>query len=138
MRNPTETVQINLRIKERERAQLAAAAEANGVSLNAEMAARLARTFRQTREWGADQLAENVNRFLAPVAADVHELQRRGDLVRVADIMSALLADLLPADGPLRDEIEEAISRYKKIRSMLEGDIGRRILKTSTDPGAQS
>jgi hypothetical protein len=52
--------------------------------------------------------------------------------------MSALLADLLPADGPLRDEIEEAISRYKKIRSMLEGDIGRRILKMSTDPGAQS
>jgi hypothetical protein len=133
MRNPTDTVQINLRIKERERAQLATAAEANGVSLNAEMAARLARSLRQTKEWEADQLAENVSRFLGPVAADVHELQRRGDLIRAADVMAALLA----ADSPPPDEIEEAISRYSKVRRMVESAAGARILKLSTDHGAQ-
>jgi hypothetical protein len=127
-RNPTDTVQINLRIKERERAQLAAAAEANGVSLNAEMAARLARSLRQAKEWEADQLAENVSRYLGPLATDVHGIAMRGDLIRVAGVMAALLA----ADSPPPDEIEEAISRYNKVMLMLRFDIGDRVIQMST------
>ena len=39
-RGPTDVVQVKLRIKERERRQLEAAAESNGTTLNGEMAAR--------------------------------------------------------------------------------------------------
>jgi hypothetical protein len=133
-RELTETVQVQLRIKERERLQLAAAAEANGVSLNAEMAARIARTFRQDREWRSEQLAENVARYLGPIAADVHEIAMRGDLMRVADAMAALLTADSP---PPRDEIEEVIARHLKVKTMIETAVGSRVLKMSTDFGAK-
>src|SRR5271167_3600851 len=94
-RKPTDTVQINLRIKEAERRKLEAAAKSNGVSLNAEMAARIARTFRQTAMLEIDQLNENASRYLGPLLADVHELNKRGDLMQAADKVIALIQPLL-------------------------------------------
>jgi hypothetical protein len=126
-RKPTETVQVNLRIKESERRKLAAAAERNGVSLNAEMAARLARTFRQGEEREANQLAENVNRFLSPLLANVHELTKLGDLIRAADDLIALIR---PDDPAAHAPLE----KYREVKHMIEIEAGRRLGKMNTQP----
>jgi len=46
-RETTDIVQVNLRMREHEHLRLKAAAQSHGVSLNAEMVLRLARTFEQ-------------------------------------------------------------------------------------------
>jgi hypothetical protein len=138
-RKPTDIVQINLRIRELERRKLEAAAKKSGVSLNGEMAARIARTFRQTAEWEANQLAENVSRFLGPLLADVHELTKSGELIRAADELIALIQPLLAIgliDGPAGAEIRAAIERYSVVKRMIEIEAGRRLGKMNT-AGAQ-
>ncbi|HZZ23189.1 MAG TPA: hypothetical protein VFE60_11715 [Roseiarcus sp.] len=132
LRKLTDTVQINLRIKEAERRRLEAAAKDNGVSINAEMAARLARTFRQTAMLEIDQLAENVSRFLKPLLADAHELAKSGDLIRAADDMAALLA----SSSSDQDAITAAIDRYGKVKRMIEIEAGIRVRQMHTT-GAQ-
>src|SRR5271169_303317 len=120
-RKPTDVVQINLRIREAERRKLEAAAKSNAVSLNAEMAARIARTFRQTAMLEVDQLAENVGRYLKPLLADAHELAKGGDLVRAADELIALIQPLLATrliDGPSGAEIRAAIDKYSVVKRM--------------------
>ena len=129
-RKPTETVQVNLRIKKAERRKLEAAAQKNGVSLNAEMAARLARTFRQGEEWEANQLAENVNRFLEPLLANVHELTKLGDLIQAADDLVALIRPEDPA-------ADAALGKYREVKHMISIEAGRRLGKMNT-AGAQS
>jgi hypothetical protein len=136
-RKPTETVQVNLRIKELERRRLEAAAQKNGVSLNAEMAARLARTFRQGEEWEANQLVENVNRYLGPVVANAHELAMSGEAARAVDELIALVQPLLAVGsiaGPAGAEIRAAIDKILVNKHAVEIEARLRLIKI----GAQS
>jgi len=59
-RKPTETVQVNLRMKEADRRRLAQAAEKRGVSLNAEMLQRLKESFDQEAARSLDETAQKL------------------------------------------------------------------------------
>jgi hypothetical protein len=136
-RKPTETVQVNLRIKESERRKLEAAALRNGVSLNAEMAARLARTFRQTAALEIDQLAENVGRYLGPLVANTHDLMMSGEAARAVDELIALVQPLLAVGsiaGPAGAEIRAAIDKILVNKHAVEIEARLRLIKI----GAQS
>jgi len=138
-RKPTDTVQINLRLKEAERRKLEAAAKRNGVSINSEMTSRIARTFRDTAMIDADQAAENISRQLGPLLADTHELNKQGDLIRAADALISLIQPLLATrliDGPTGDEIRAAIDRLIVVKRMIEIEAGRRLSRMHTTTGA--
>jgi hypothetical protein len=64
MRKPTDTAHINLRIRERLRAKLAAEAERNRVSMNAEILRRLEESF-ETKDLAtiAERLRESVTQL---------------------------------------------------------------------------
>src|SRR5262245_32092862 len=107
-RKSTDTVQINLRLKESLRRRLNAAAKRNQVSLNAEMVARLDRSLDQEAIVGASELVQYVGRFLGPLLADVQELNVSGDYRRAIGKLLALLRPLLPA-GEIDQRTGEAI-----------------------------
>jgi hypothetical protein len=132
MRNPAETVQVNLRIKEAERLRVEAAARENGVSLNAEMAARLARTFRQGDEWEANQLVENVRRSFGPLVEKAHEMAMSAEAERAVDALVALIQPLLAAGsiaGPAAAEIKAAIDTILANRGAREAEARIRLAR---------
>jgi hypothetical protein len=133
-RELNQTVQINLRIKERERRQLEAAAESNGVSLNAEMAARIARTFRQEEQDEAARSAENLSYLLKPLVDDLHELAKAGDLIRAADELETIIL----ANSPVGAATAAAIGRYRTVKRMIEIEAGIRLRKMTTSVGPSS
>jgi hypothetical protein len=131
-RKPTAIVQVNLRIREAERRKLEAAAKRNGVSMNGEIAARLARTFRETKTIEADQLIENVSRYLKPLADAAHERAKTADLIQAADKLVALLT----SDYPAQDTIQAAVGRYGVVKHMIQIEAGIRVLSTHTTGAA--
>jgi|SRR5208283_1562586 len=140
MRKPTATVQVNLRIKERERRRLEAAAERNGVSMNAEIGARIARTFRETATLEIDQLLENARRSLGPLADAAHERAQIADLIHAADKLVGLVQPLLAIgliDGPAGAEIRATIDNYILVKRAIDIEAGIR-LRSARMPGAQS
>jgi Arc-like DNA binding domain len=139
-RKPGDIVQINLRVRESERLKLEAAAREHGTSINAEMAARLANTFRQTVLFEANQVLENLS-SLKPLLNGAHELGKNGDLMRAADGVIALIEPLLAAraiDGPAGAEIRAAIEKYTLAKNTIKNEAGKLALKTSAEVGAQS
>ncbi len=131
-RKPTAIVQVNLRIREAERRKLEAAAKRNEVSMNAEIVARIARTFREAKAIEVDQLAENVARYLGPLVADSHELAKTGDLVRAADEVVALVQ----AGDSAGVAMNAAIARYGKVKRMIEIEAGIRLRAMHTTGAA--
>lgn len=136
-RNPTDIVQINLRIRESERLKLEVAARENGTSINAEMAARLARTFRQTVLFEANQMIQDIKRDLEPLVANTHDLKLSNEATRAADELVALLLPLLGAgilDGQKGAEIKAAIDKYLVAQDVIKGEARKRFLKIGAPP----
>lgn len=134
-RRPRDMVQVNLRIREFERRQLEAAAKRNMTSLNAEMAARIMRSFEQEHALMIDQLAENVSRALMPLLGDAHELAKFGDLTRAVDGLLGLVQPLLATKviaGPTADAIRTAIGKISSVRRMIEIEAGQRLAQMRT------
>jgi hypothetical protein len=123
-------VQVNLRIKEHERRRLEKTAKENGVSLNAEMAARLARTFQQQQLLDVDQVHENLFRTFKPLLEDVHGLMRTQPLMRAVDDLLRLIQPLLATrviDGPTGQAVREAIDKIHLLESTIDTEAGRRL-----------
>jgi hypothetical protein len=68
-RKPSETVQVNLRMKEAMRRRLAQAAANRGISLNAEMMRRLEDSFDQESNRSLDQIAHDMRTSAESVVA---------------------------------------------------------------------
>jgi hypothetical protein len=131
-RQPNDTVQVNLRIKETERRRLEAAAEHNQVSLNAEMAARLARTFEQQHLVTLDHVADSVSRALQPLLFEVHELAKAGDLIRATDELVDLVQPLVAArvvDGGTGEQLRRAIDKIQRAKAVIGVELVRRLSK---------
>jgi hypothetical protein len=134
-RKPTETVQVNLRIKESERRKLEAAAERNHVSLNAEMAARLQRSLEQRELLTMNQVFENVERGLRPLLNNIHELNKSGDLIRAVDALIDRILPLLAArviDGREAEAINLTIGKVQSVKRMIEIEAGQRLRRMHT------
>jgi len=128
-RQPTDTVQVNLRIKESERRQLAAAAEANDVSLNAEMAHRLAQSFEQRTLLSIRQTQEDLETFLLPMLSNFHELQQQETLAQAVGKLVDRLQPLLAAkviDGPEGERIKRDIGEIRAAIRVIELEWNRR------------
>jgi hypothetical protein len=137
MRKPTAVVQVKLRIREAERLKLEAAAKRNGVTMNGEMAARIARTFRDQAALEISQLVEDVRRSLGPLLADTHDLMMSGEAARSADELVALVQPLLTAGaiaGPAVAQIGAAIEKYLVTKRAAEIEARLRLVRI----GAQS
>ena len=129
-RKPTETVQINLRIKEAERRQLEASAKERQISMNAEITMRLAQTFQQQQLLDVDLAHENMKRELGPMLVDINELNRSSELTRAVDILIRHIQPLLAAriiDGPTGQAIREDIEAIRLAESAIEHAIGKRV-----------
>lgn len=132
MRNPTAFVQVKLRIRGAEHAQLAAAAKRNGVTMSGEMAARLARTLRDQGTYEVSQMAVDVRRALGPLLENAHAVAMSGEAARAADDLVALVQPLLDAgviDGPTGAEIRAAIDRYIVTKRASEIVARQRLIK---------
>ena len=129
-RKPTETVQINLRIKEAERRRLEASAKERQISMNAEITMRLAQTFQQQQLLDVDLAHENMKRELGPMLVDINELNRSSELTRAVDILIRHIQPLLAAriiDGPTGQAIREDIEAICLAESAIEHAIGKRV-----------
>jgi hypothetical protein len=105
MRNPDAFVQVKIRLKESEHALVAAAAERNGTTMSGEMAARIARTFRDQAAYDVTQMATDVWRFLNPFLENAHKVAMSAEAARAADRMAAVAIES-PAGGELREAAE--------------------------------
>ena len=135
-RKPTDTVQINLRLKESERRRLEAAAKEHQVSLNAEMAARLQQTFQQHQLLEVDRVHENMKRELGPVLADIQGLISNSKHTHAVDGLIRLIQPLLAAriiDGPTGQAIREAIEAIRLAEGVIELEAGKRLLRMRGD-----
>jgi hypothetical protein len=102
-RSRSDTVQLKLRIKEPWRAKVEAAAKARGVSLNAELADRIERSFSYEREYGGRETAALL-RWLG-AAAELTEartgkgwLKDWGTYLAVREAWKVLIASAVPPE----------------------------------------
>ena len=137
-RSPRALVQVNLRMREAERRRLAEAAERNRTSLNAEMMARLDRSFEQRQLLQLDQISENVHRHLLPLLENVHELNKSGDYHRAVEKLIQRVEPLLARiDEPGEVKaVQEAIADIARVQRMIEIEAGTRLRRMKTT-GAQ-
>ena len=138
-RKPTDTVQVNLRIKESERRRLEQAAKKSGVSLNGEMAARPERTLEQEWFLTIDQLGENVKRALYPLLEGAHELNKQGDLIRATEALIKHIQPLLAARiiaGPTGEVLRQMIEKVQLAISTIENDAAMRLRRMHTTGAA--
>ncbi len=90
-RKPTDTIQINLRLKEHLRRRLEAAAKARQVSLNYEMASRLERSLAGESELSLFMVAQDIERNWLNFAERHLQLSLENDLVEgVQELTRAL------------------------------------------------
>jgi hypothetical protein len=127
MRTPSATVAFKLRMKETERSQLEAAAQRNRVSMNNEIRARLAQSFRSTGAYEATQAAIDVRRILGPMLGALHELAEAGALIQATDSVVACAQSGAPMDA--------ALARYREVKTMIEH--GANILSPMVEKGSQ-
>ena len=116
MRRPTETVQVNLRIKERLRRRLESAAKKRQVSLNYEMTSRLEQSLDAENLVTIDSVASDMETNWHRWGEALHALNKQGDLLRAAE---ALLAANL-AVPPEQKIIEKAVGRVREAIAMID------------------
>jgi hypothetical protein len=136
-REPTDTVQINLRIKEAARARFAAEAERHNLSMNATILMLAERALRQPVMLEADRLAENVCRYLGPLGENMLKLQVRGEATRAADDLIALIRPLLAAgiiDGPAGAEMRKTIDKYVLAQNAIASEAREQLIKIGVTP----
>jgi len=108
-----ETVQVGLRIKEALRAELEAKADENGMSLNAEITARLQRSLQHDRAFGDPKLAKLGFTMISVFAVTAGD-EWPSDQVAYARGAAAVVDALIRAMPPGPDEAlakEAIISR---------------------------
>jgi hypothetical protein len=133
-RQPNDVVQVNLRIKEHERRKLEAAAKANRTTLNGEIAGRVMRTFETEQLLTAEQVAENINRYLAPLVGDLHLLNVSNSYRQA---VGKLLALIRPLVGPvIKGETGEAITavlaEIDQAAGLLDREVASRVRRSRT------
>ncbi len=116
-RKPTETVQVNLRIKESERRRLEGVAKKKGVSLNYEMTRRLTESFEREDKFKLQQITSDIAIEWARWSDALFDKEQSGDLVRAAEVLVALLAQ----SAPDREVVEEAAAQVQKTIKAIKG-----------------
>ena len=87
MRKPAEIVPFKLRLRERLRAKLEAAASRNRTSINNEIARRLERSFEAESERTIDDVAEDIKNSWLSWRGALLSLNRQGDLVVAVELL---------------------------------------------------
>jgi hypothetical protein len=127
-RDPNDIVQVNLRIAEHLRRRLEVVASSHGVSLNAEMALRLASTLERPGLTSRVRFQMNTERLLGSMEQKMQLLHKAMDeqektdaLVSAVDELVALIQPLGDSAGsPVRAAIEEAISRVDAAKDAID------------------
>ena len=124
-----DVTQFNLRIKTSEYRQLAEAADANRVSLNSEMAHRLAQSLEQRTLWSLSQLHDSLEMWVMPLLGRLNERPHVEVLIRASK-------ELLEC-GPLPDSAK-AQAAIVEIRQALRSlELSRRQPKPPAYPGSE-
>lgn len=100
-RKPTDTVQVNLRMKEHLRRRLEAAAKSQQVSLNYEMISRLARSLDSESELRLYQIAQDIEQHWVSFGERFLRLTLEDDLVASVESLTHALEQSL---GELESE----------------------------------
>ena len=125
-------MQVAIRIKEGGRRQLAAAAKRNHTSFNGEVAARIMRYADQDQLLDIKQLHDDMVRNLRPLASNISELNKAGDLLRSNDELISLLKRQLAGETVSTEEIGLAIGKAENTKRMIEIESGRRLRQMRT------
>ena len=139
-RDPNATVQVNLRIKERERRLLLEAATRNHTTLNGEMAARVMRSFEQDhlatlRHWANDQEAVLLSLF-----GNIDELRQQEALIRASESLMARIQPLLDSKvvgERLSEGIKQDIAAIRSAIRTVEFMWSRRRPGASASKGSE-
>jgi hypothetical protein len=114
-RKPSETVQVNLRIKETLRRRLAKVAELNGCSLNYELVERLSRsldTVPPARPF--EDIVGDMKVVWAKYGQAFHAVAQQGSLISVLDTLIGQTESLLPfADEARRKDVEQTLNQAR-------------------------
>jgi hypothetical protein len=130
-RKPTDTIQVNLRIKEAMRRRLEAAAKKRDVSLNFEMVDRLKGSFDQSAHHTIEVAAAKIE--LAAEVASVHlghyarEQEIRTLLDDLREAGEALVAQIeqLPAEMRAREALKDAVEWMRTAIAAVERKYGQ-------------
>ena len=131
-RKATDTVQINLRLKEAERLRLVAAARRSSApTFNGFLAGTLMNALDQGRLLDAAQAVEHVSRGLQPLLSDLHELNVSGDYRRAVGKLLAIIRPLLATNviaGPTGEAIRATIDEIDVAEHVVsEMELGRQL-----------
>jgi hypothetical protein len=133
---PDDIVQLNLRIRERERQRLAERATRANVSLNGLMARLLESGLDQEQMLSANQVIENVVRGLGPLLGDVHQLNVSGDYRRAVNKLTTLLRPFLKSNNPINGRTADAftavLDEIDVADRVVELELGRRLGRMHT------
>ena len=125
-RKPTETVQVNLRVKEALRRRLAAAAAKREVSLNYEMTSRLEASFENTALRSLEAIAADIEgnwlrfgaRFLTlELAGDLKRAIAEGNEAEAMTIVKAMIASPEKPEVGTQDEVAALAERFRAIQA---------------------
>lgn len=114
-RKPSAILDYKLRIRETLRRRLEQAAK-RGVSINAEMASRLERSFEQESQRTIDMTAADIATSWGRFAGAFHELNKQGDLLRAVEA----LIEQLPAEVRERAAIKKAVADVQRVTTMID------------------
>ena len=138
-RKATDTVQINLRLKEAERLRLVAAARRSSApTFNRFLAGTLMNALDQGRLLDAAQAVEHVSRALQPLLSDLHELNVSGDYRRAVGKLLSLLRPLLATraiGGAAGEAIRATIDEIDIADRVFEIEAGNRYRRMHTSGG---
>jgi hypothetical protein len=124
-RKPSETVQVNLRIKEGLRRRLERESKKRGVSLNYEMTSRIEQSFEQANLRTIDIVAADVAANWLRFAEAFHELNKQGDLMRAAGALVVEVEQLLNGMGSTDTAgVRNAIARVQQVITLIKLEAG--------------
>lgn len=115
VRSPDDIVQINLRIREKERLKLEAVAKSKGVSMNGEILSRIWNP-EMAEAW---RIIEQVNVNLTPLLQNAIELKKENDVAVLIEALIDCVQPLLAIgviDGPTAHEIRAIIEQYSVVK----------------------
>lgn len=118
-RKPTETVQVNLRIKEALRRRLEREAKKRGVSLNYEMTSRIDQSFNIEGLRDQETVTEDMKgahaRFMQPFLGIATQ-----NLLRDAAEMLVVAVKNLPAECREHEEVRKALAAVSEAQTVMD------------------
>jgi hypothetical protein len=118
-RKPTETVKVNLRLKEAVRRRLEREAKKRGVSLNYEMTSRIEQTFNIQGLRDQETITADMQVAYARFVQPFHDLATQGDLRRAAELLVTEI-ERMPAECRERDGVLQAMAAVKQATAMID------------------